>query len=769
VAEFLAAVRAALADRYTIERELGRGGHAIVYLAHDVKHDRPVAIKVLAPERAVRAERFLREIQLSARLTHPRILTLIDSGAADGFLYYVMPYVAGESLRDRLQRESQLPVQDAVRITREVASALDYAHREGVVHRDIKPENILLSGGEAVVADFGIARALTAAGSEAVTGPAVAVGTPAYMSPEQGGGGQVDGRSDVYSLGCVLYEMLAGHPPYAGTSAQETVARHALDPIPTLRAARLAVPRAVERAVARALAKQPVDRFATAAEFARALAAPRRPAPIAAAVGLVILASAGLVVRQALRAPSDHSVAVLPFANLSGDSANEYLSDGVSEELINALVQVEGLRVPARTSSFFFKGKDLTLRQIGESLHVASVLEGSLRKAGRTLRITAQLVNVADGYHLWSETFDRELADGRDLLAVQQEIAQAIARALNLRLGSRDATTLARRPTDDSEAYTLYLQGRFFLNKGTEAGLARALERFTTAIGRDSTFALAYSGVTQAHVVALSLRYSPRDEALSRARSAALRALALDSMLAEAHLAWGQVLEFSWQAGDAEREYARAIALNPNSADAHLRYGRILRNLCGRYEDAVREHLRAYQLDPLSAHIAAQVASSYIAAKHYDRAIAQARKVLELEPNHVGARQYLGEAYHANGLFREAIVAFQTLLEQLGSRGRVMPVLARLGYAHAAAGNRAAALDILARMRARPDDPGYAANVAILYTGLGEKERAFEALEQAYLERDFTLGTIIKWNPYWDPLRADPRFERLLTRIGLNE
>ena len=375
----------ALAARYTIERELGRGGNAVVYLARDIKHDRQVALKVLSPElaHAVRTERFLREIQIAAKLTHPHILMLIDSGEAEHFLYYVMPYVAGESLRERLNREKRLRVEDAVRITQDVAEALGYAHAEGVVHRDIKPENILLSAGGAVVADFGIAQALSAAGEQRVTDGGLAVGTPAYMSPEQASDGEaMDGRSDVYSLGCVLYEMLAGHPPYRGDTAQEILARHALDPIPG-RAARPGVPRAVERAIAKALAKVPADRFATAIAFAGALAAPRRRVAAYVAVGLLVLGGAAVIAQQTLlRAPPEQSVAVLPFVNLSGDSTQEYFSDGVTEELINALTQVAGLRVPARTSSFAFKGKNTDIRDIGRRLDVATVLEGSIRRSG---------------------------------------------------------------------------------------------------------------------------------------------------------------------------------------------------------------------------------------------------------------------------------------------------------------------------------------------------------------------------------------------------
>ncbi|PYO33407.1 MAG: hypothetical protein DMD32_00925, partial [Gemmatimonadetes bacterium] len=427
----LARVQAALAGRYTIERELGRGGMATVYLAQDRKHHRPVAIKVLKPElaAALGPERFLREIDTAARLTHPHILPLHDSGEAAGLLYYVMPYVEGETLRDRLEREGQLPLEEAVRITREVASALSYAHSHDVVHRDIKPENILLSGGEAVVADFGIARAITAAARGQLTETGIAIGTPGYMSPEQGAASaRVDERSDIYSLGCVLYEMLAGEPPFTGPSAESIVRQHLAAAPPRVSAMRAAVPPAIEEAIVRALAKTPADRFATAADFVEALAAPaqrvrdtgRRTSRLAAGAGLaatLLAAAAGLFVLSrphgtpALAGPTGQSIAVLPFVNVSGAPQEEYLSDGISEELIDALSKLPQLQVVARPSSFAFKGKNEDVRQIAQALQVATVLGGSVRRAANRLRVTAQLTDARNGYNLWSETYDREMGD----------------------------------------------------------------------------------------------------------------------------------------------------------------------------------------------------------------------------------------------------------------------------------------------------------------------------------------------------------------------
>jgi len=444
VSDLAGRLAVALTGRYAIERELGHGGTALVFLGRDPKHERVVAIKVLRPELAVAlgAERFLREIKLTARLNHPHILPLLDSGEAAGFLYYVMPYVEGESLRDRLVREPQLPVEEALIIAREVADALEYAHQQGVVHRDIKPENILISAGHAVVADFGIARAIQAAGAQTVTQTGILLGTPAYMSPEQAAGeSELDGRSDIYSLGCVLYEMWAGAPPFTASTAQAVIAMRFTHRPPEVSSVRDGVPVWGSRAVARALARDPAERYATAAQLAAALIAPEPGSPVQR------------------EAPTDKSIAVLPFTNMSSDPEIEYFGDGIAEEIINVLARLPGLRVAGRSSAFSFKGKHENLRVIGDKLAVASVLEGSVRKAGAQLRITAQLVNVADGYDLWSERFDR---GPEDVFAIQEEIARTIADRLQVSLTvpqvarRRDAVGDGERPAESYRDFLDY-------------------------------------------------------------------------------------------------------------------------------------------------------------------------------------------------------------------------------------------------------------------------------------------------------------------------
>jgi serine/threonine-protein kinase len=792
VTELSERLQAALGDRYRLERELGRGGTAVVFLAYDPKHDRRVAIKVLLPELAlaIGAERFLREITIAAKLTHPHILPLHDSGEAGGFLYYVMPYVEGESLRHRLNREKQLPIDDVIRIAGEVASALDRAHRQGVVHRDIKPENILLEGGYAIVADFGIARAMSAASEgQPITQTGMAVGTPVYMSPEQGAGSRhVDARADLYSLACVVYEMLAGHPPFQGTSVQELFARHAVDPVPSLRAARRSVPESLEQAVVKALAKEPVDRFATAAEFAAALNAPRlTPAGVAAegeggtlpaspAAGLTAVAtpppvslpgervhtggvSTPLVTTPTGRAPID-SLAVLPFSNMSGDPDSEYLCDGITESVINNLSRLEVLRVVPRSVVFRYRGSDVDPAAVAREVHARAVVTGRILQRGDVLIVKAELVDAANESQLWGEQYNRRIAD---IFAVQEEMAGEITRALRLRLTGEQKKELSKRYTDSAEAYQAYLRGRYHWNKRTVEGLRQALSHFQRAIDLDPNYALAYTGLADSFNILGYYNNVPPRDAYPKGKAAAARALTIDETLAEAHASLGYVSVFyDWDWPEAERNFLRALELSPKYATTHHWYAWYLFAM-QRFDEALAEMRRAQELDPLSLIINDHLGYALLLAGRREEALEQLQKTRDLDPTFPWTYWRLGSVYLDQGRYEDAIAAFQTVVDKTdGGVG-----LGYVGLACAMAGRAADARAVLTRLE-ELSKQRYVSPLesALVWAGLGENEQAFASLEQAYHDRvsDFARVKLLPWPA---PVRADPRFGDLVRRIGL--
>jgi serine/threonine-protein kinase len=713
---------------------------ATVYLAQDLKHHRPVAIKVLLPELAayIGTERFLREIETAARLNHPHILALHDSGKADGLLYYVMPYVEGASLRGRLLREKQLSLSDAMEITRQVADALSYAHSHDVVHRDIKPENILFQAGHAVVSDFGIARAISTAGGDRLTGTKVRIGTPGYMSPEQSEtDAPVDGRSDTYSLACVLYEMLAGEPPFLGNSAQTILARQLLEPVPPLRSVRATVPVGVERAILRALEKAPADRFATPIHFAAALV----PHDEAEADGV-----------------DADSIAVLPFANMSTDPDTEYFSDGITEEIINALAQLPGLHVASRTSSFCFRGKAIDLVEVGTRLKVANVLEGSVRKAGSQLRVTAQLIKVADGYHLWSERYDREMTD---VFAIQDEIGRAIADRLQVGRGTGSA--LVTPATANLDAYHLYLKGRYFwAQRGL--GLKQAVECFSRALALDPNYALAHAGLADAYTLLTEYGMVPPTVTLPKVREAIQRALELAPDLAEAHCALGELkLVFDWEWPEAERELRRAIELNPRYIAAHYRLALFLCLVEGRFDEALMHARRAVELDPLAQLPVTQLAGVLIGAGRYEEALTPLKQATELGPPILLTYLHLGVVYNQLGRAEEAMAALEVAA---AASGRHPSTLAALATSFRALGKSAEVVAIYEELKARARRE-YVQNATLASAAsvAGHMDEAFQLLEQACEDRDSIL-IYCKRYPAFRLLQGDPRMTQIYHRIG---
>ena len=769
----------ALAQRYRIEREIGRGGMATVYLAEDLKHHRQVAIKVLNPELAagLGPERFLREIEIAARLAHPHILPLHDSGETEGFLYYVMPFVDGESLRDRLKRETQLSLQESVEISEAVADALSYAHSQGIVHRDIKPENILFEAGHAVVTDFGIARAITAAGADHLTATGIAIGTPAYMSPEQAAGeGELDARSDIYALGCVLYELLAGQPPFTGPTAQAVLARHALDPVPRLRTVREGVPESLEMVVLRALAKAPADRFRTAREFAESLGgsvrvvegiAPargvrRRPiAPLAAGV-FVLLALGAWWTLSRLRRQSAviESLAVLPLQNLRGDPEQEYFVEGMQEALITELSKIGALKVISRTSTLRYRQTDKRLSEVAQELNVDGVIEGSALREGNRVRITVQLIDGRSDRHVWAQTFDREL---RSVLALHSEVAREIAKQIQVKLTPQDQLRLTTTRIVNPKAYELYVLGRHHWNQRTLQRFRQAVESFLEAIEQDSTYAPAYAALADAYMWLGEQGGLPQNEAGALAAAAVQKALALDETLADAQVSnalWKLRYEWNWAA--AERAFQRSIELNPGSAAAHQMYGRSL-SIAGRFDDALRELEMARELDPLSITTNAYLGQVYLHARQYDRAAEQFQKTLQIDPNHVLPHHNLGELYLAEGRWTEAIQELEQSVA--GSAEPSSHYLAMLGCAYARGSRKQDALNILDQLvRRSTRDLVSAFDLASLYTALSDHERALAWLEKGYAQRDYWLVELKAW-PWFDSLRSDPRFQDLLRRM----
>jgi serine/threonine-protein kinase len=809
-------LQAALAGRYALTRELGHGGMSTVFEARDTRLDRTVAVKLLdrAVTGTIGVERFVREIAITARLQHPHILTLIESGKDDGLVYYVMPFVRGESLRERLTREPRFPVGEAVSIAREVADALAYAHAQGVVHRDIKPENILISGGHALVADFGIARAIESCNvcgpSAGITAVGLPIGTPAYMSPEQAEGRpDVDGRSDIYSLGCVLFEMLAGRPPFMGRNARTVMTQHVTTPPPALLELRPGLSPAVVEAVERAVAKDPNERFQTAKEFCEVLqllaasevveqatppegrisgsrrhltptavpAAERtRPEPVRGSrTGLWLLLGAALAalalgitmltgdappprtVAAAPAAPRAASIAVMPLANYGSDSSSAFLSEGLTEELIAQLAGVRGLKVISRTSVMALAGKGLTIPQIADTLGVDHVLEGSVQRSGDRIRVTLQLIDARRDAHLWAESYDRSLAD---VIEVRQEIAGKVGSALRMTVPGLESP-VAPNETPTSPAYEAFLRGGYFVSRPTPDGLEKAIEAFTEAIRLDSTYAPAHAGLSQALRSWVHLGYPGNREpyaTFAEAGREAEHALALDPELGAGYMARGLVRAFGWAPAEQMRsDFERAVALMPNSAQAHLAASLGLARE-GRYAEAVAAAQRAGQLDPLSPTVHAVLSLTGLGARRHDIAIAENRRALALEPGFVG-----GHAIEALALVVDG-QAPRCLELDLASFPETRAICLRAAGRTEEAG---ALIDstVAAYQGGRYPRIFQIGIVAGYYAQAADVPRTVQWLERAFAVSPLGFDFRVIDSKLFDPVREDPQFRAALTRI----
>jgi serine/threonine protein kinase/Tfp pilus assembly protein PilF len=820
---------------YRVTDKLGAGGMGEVYLAEDTRLGRKVALKLLPAEFTRdqdRVPRFIQEAKAASALNHPNIITIHEIGEAGGTHYIATEFIDGRTLR-RWMTSQPNNLAGGIEVGLQVASALAAAHAAGIVHRDIKPENIMVrSDGLVKVLDFGLAK-LTAKTSpldtsaptalKIDTDPGMVMGTARYMSPEQARGLELDARTDIFSLGVVLYEIVAGRPPFSGASSGDVIASILTkEPQPLCRVAPEA-PQELERIVSKALEKDREERYQVIKELLLDLKKLKRrlefdaervrtseqllnnresvttaEAPGAYTAGklavetgevgamrttssaeylinefkrhkwVALLTTAVLAILIATFAyfaannRTIESVAVLPFVNAGADANTEYLSDGITESLINSLSQLSRLTVMSRDSVFRYKGQGTSAQAAGRELKVQAVLTGRVTQRGDTLAISAELIEVGNNRQLWGEQFNRKLTD---ILAVQEDISREISDKLRLRLTGEQQKRLTKRYTDDTEAYQLYLKGRYHANKVTEEGLKKGVDYFQQAIDKDPAYGLAYAGLADCYISLGGVLgfFSPR-EYFPRAKAAAMKALEIDETLAEAHASLGTVkMLYDWDRAEAEIELKRAIDLNPNYAAAHQEYGGLLESV-ERFDQAVAERKRAQELNPLSPIATADVGYPLYYARRYDQAIEHYRRALELDPNFFWSHLWIGQAEVQQGKYQEAIVDINRAVALSAGNTRA---IATLGHAQAVAGNKKEAQVVLNQLMERSRQ-GYVSPYyfALLYTGLGEKDLALEWLEKAYDERQPYLY-LLKVEPVFDGLHSDPRFQDLLRRLGL--
>jgi serine/threonine protein kinase/Tfp pilus assembly protein PilF len=727
---------------YRITAELGHGGMGVVYTAQDPRLKRQVAIKLLPPDLTrdeTAKQRFLQEAQAASALDHPNICTIFEiNETEDGQLYLVMAHYEGETLKERIERGA-LPVDDSVDIATQVGRGLAEAHGAGIVHRDIKPANLLIAtGGTVKILDFGLAKL---AGAEGVTQTGSVVGTVAYMSPEQARGEEVDHRTDIWSLGVVLHEMLSGQPPFRGDNL--LTLSHAIqqEPPPVL-AGDSSSPSSV---VVRSLDKSQSQRYQAVTDLLAELQGARAPGT------------------QATSQPDVPSIAVLPFDDMSPERDQAYFCEGMAEEVINALTSLEGLHVASRTSAFLAKAKNFDIAEIGDRLKVEAVLEGSVRKAGNRLRVTAQWINVSDGYHVWSERYDRDMDD---VFTVQDDIARTVVEKLKVKLLGEQDAPMVTRPTDNLDAFTLVLRGRYHFERFSKAAFEKSLEYFTKAVELEPGYARAHAGVAQVLALRSNLSFAaPRDD-MPRAKEAALKGLAIDETVADAHFALALVLDYyEWDRPAAEREYRRALELNPADTQARTFHAELL-GRDGRADAAVAEARYAVERDPLSV-IAQQVlALEMCSARRFDAAITEARNSIEFAPTYHPVYWDLGWSLAGLGRYEEAVEAFTqaTILApgdplSQGYLGWALGLAGRKQEAHAV-------LEDLERRRTHEYFSGFV--MAHVSLGLGDQEQAISWLQVAAAERDGLLSFCNVWFAF-DPIRADPRFQALLRRMNFPE
>ena len=762
ITDLRAQLQATLGATHTIERELGGGGMSRVFLAEETRLGRHVVIKVLSPDlgASLSAERFEREIRLAARLQHPHIVPLIAAGDVDGLPYYTMPFVTGASLRERMLA-GPIPPHEAQGVLRDVAKALAYAHRQGIVHRDIKPENVLLNEGTAMVADFGVARALRVAstladGGTTITQMGTQIGTPAYMAPEQAAGDpDVDFRADLYAFGVMAYELLAGQHPFAERkTAHALVVAHITEAPKPITTHATAVSPSMASIVMQCLGKDPGERPESASAIVAALDSGATPSSMP-------------LPPTPTTAPGP-AIAVLPFANLSGDPDNEYFSDGITDDIIVALTPVKGLRVAARTSSFAYKGRNEDLATIGRTLGVTSVLQGSVRRAGNRIRVTVQLMNAQDGFQLWSQRFDRDLDD---IFAIQDEIARGIVEQLQVTLGLKQgAVPLVARPTDDLEAYQLYLRGREAAFLRSPAALRRAIEYFKQALARDANYARAYAGLAEAYIGLGIYQYIPTRDAARDAAEALDEAERLEPELAILHVLRGQLklyLRPDWH--EARPHLDHALAIDPNEPVAHA-YVALLDAMLGRLEMAKVASARAIAADPLSVFVRAVSVMGFpvrgIPGADSAAALAVHEAAIAMEPNSVLNLWMSAIRLSDLGRHDEALQRMGRAVE-LTQRGPL--VVGLHARALVLAGRRAEALALREelRQRASREYVGPAARLMMVSLDLDDEEKTAAVLRENIAAMTGPTAIVTTVARELEPLLDHPRLGPLVRGLTL--
>ena len=772
------------AGRYQVIEELGKGGMGRVYKAFDTKIKEKVALKLIKPEVASdkeTIERFNNELRLARRIRHKNVCGMFDIGEVEGAHFITMEYVHGEDLKSMIRMAAGLSIGAVLSIGKQVCDGLAEAHNLGVVHRDLKPQNIMIDkGGNAKILDFGIARSIREKG---ITGPFVMIGTPEYMSPEQAEAKEVDHRSDIYSLGIILYEMATGRVPFEGETALSIAMKHKGEIPKNPKQFNPVIPDDLSGVILKCLEKDRAKRYQAAAEVRSELekiekgiptterVVPERktltsreitvkfslrkiliPGLIITALVIAVIIIIWRVIPQKAATPAKsarHSIAVLPFEDLSPTKDHEYLCDGIAETLINSLSNIKDLWIPARASSFSFKGRNLGIRQIGQQLGVDNLLEASVQVIGNRLRITPKIINVNDGSQIWSNQYDRQM---EDVFAIQDEIAREIVKALKITLLGEKKTPLVKSYTENTEAYQAYLRGRFYWNKRTEEGMRKSIEYFEQAIEKDSSFALAYVGLADAYITLGEWFVLPAKEAFPKAKEAAVRALEIDDSLGEAHNSLAAVRrDFDWDWKGAEKEHKRAIELSPSYATAHQWYGEFF-TLMGRFDEGLQEIKRAQALDPLSLIINAVGGWFFYMARDYDKGIDQCKKTLEMDPDFLPAHIYLMMNYLGKGMYQEALRETQKANNPWG----IASIYAMMNRQEEA---RRLLADILKHPQRSETE------IAGVYFSLGENEEGWKWLEKAYDERSFFL-TWLKVSPAYDIFRSDPRFQAMLKKVG---